>query len=39
MLADRGVHDVRVELGPDAAAPTRATVTGALGDGRRSATR
>jgi hypothetical protein len=34
VLADRGVHDVRVELGPDAGAPTRATVTGALGDGR-----
>ncbi|WP_284743141.1 hypothetical protein [Amycolatopsis sp. RTGN1] len=34
VLADRGVHDVRVELGPDAAAPDRATVTGALGDGK-----
>ncbi|MEV7038713.1 hypothetical protein [Amycolatopsis sp. NPDC051061] len=34
VLADHGVHDVRVELGPDAAAPVRATVTGALGDGR-----
>ncbi|WP_285484446.1 hypothetical protein [Amycolatopsis sp. NBRC 101858] len=34
VLADRGVHDVRVELGPDAAAPARATVTGALGDGK-----
>ncbi|WP_431605570.1 hypothetical protein [Amycolatopsis melonis] len=34
VLADRGVHDVRVELGPDAAAPTRATVAGTLGDGR-----
>ncbi|WP_329056527.1 hypothetical protein OG738_02780 [Amycolatopsis sp. NBC_01488] len=34
VLADHGVHDVHVELGPDAAAPARATVTGALGDGR-----
>ena len=34
VLADQGVHDVRVELGPDAAAPSRATVTGALGDGK-----
>jgi hypothetical protein len=34
VLADRGVHDVHVELGPDAAAPTRATVAGALGDGK-----
>ena len=34
VLADQGVHDVRVELGPDAAAPARATVTGALGDGK-----
>lgn len=34
VLADRGVHDVQVELGPDTAAPARATVTGALGDGR-----
>lgn len=34
VLADQGVHDVRVDLGPDAAAPARATVTGALGDGR-----
>ncbi|MEV6876462.1 hypothetical protein [Amycolatopsis sp. NPDC051128] len=34
VLAGRGVHDVRVELGPDAAAPTRATVAGALGDGK-----
>jgi hypothetical protein len=34
VLADHGVHDVRVELGPDAAAPSRATVTGALGDGK-----
>jgi hypothetical protein len=34
VLVDHGVHDVRVELGPDAAAPARATVTGALGDGR-----
>ncbi|MCR6489419.1 hypothetical protein M8542_42040 [Amycolatopsis sp. OK19-0408] len=33
-LADHGVHDVRVELGPDAAAPARATVEGTLGDGR-----
>lgn len=33
-LADHGVHDVRVDLGPDAAAPAQATVTGALGDGR-----
>jgi hypothetical protein len=34
VLAGRGVHDVRVELVPDAAAPTRATVAGTLGDGR-----
>ncbi|WP_206790574.1 hypothetical protein [Amycolatopsis sp. MtRt-6] len=34
VLAGRGVRDVRVELGPDAGAPTRATVSGALGDGR-----
>lgn len=34
VLADHGVHDVRVALGPDAAAPTHATVEGALGDGR-----
>ncbi|WP_103335334.1 hypothetical protein [Amycolatopsis sp. CA-126428] len=34
VLADRGVHAVRVDLGPDAAAPTRATVSGALGDGQ-----
>ncbi|WIY02827.1 hypothetical protein QRX60_02815 [Amycolatopsis mongoliensis] len=34
VLADHGVHDVRVELGPDAAAPAHATVTGATGDGR-----
>jgi hypothetical protein len=34
VLADNGVHDVHVELGPDAAAPARATVTGALGDGK-----
>lgn len=34
VLAGRGVHDVHVDLGPDAAAPTRATVSGALGDGR-----
>ncbi|MEU0534655.1 hypothetical protein [Amycolatopsis tolypomycina] len=33
-LAGRGVHDVRVELGPDAGEPTRATVSGALGDGK-----
>ncbi|WP_410591293.1 hypothetical protein [Amycolatopsis sp. lyj-23] len=33
VLAGRGVHDVRVELGPDAGSPTRATVSGALGDG------
>ncbi|WP_103350413.1 hypothetical protein [Amycolatopsis sp. CA-128772] len=34
VLADHGVHDVRVDLGPDAAAPTRATVSGELNDGR-----
>ncbi|AEK40116.1 hypothetical protein RAM_08130 [Amycolatopsis mediterranei S699] len=34
VLADRGVHAVHVDLGPDAAAPTRATVSGALGDGQ-----
>ncbi|GAB3160744.1 hypothetical protein [Amycolatopsis sp. NPDC004378] len=34
VLADHGVHDVRVVLGPDAAAPTRATVAGALSDGK-----
>jgi hypothetical protein len=34
VLSDHGVHDVRVELGPDAAAPSRATVTGALGNGK-----
>ncbi|MEU8634941.1 hypothetical protein AB0C38_22415 [Amycolatopsis sp. NPDC048633] len=34
VLADHGVHDVHVDLGPDAAAPARATVTGALGDGK-----
>ncbi|MET8845437.1 hypothetical protein [Amycolatopsis sp. NPDC004625] len=34
VLAGRGVHDVHVDLGPDAAAPTRATVSGALGDGK-----
>ncbi|MGW4061334.1 hypothetical protein ACWEGE_23840 [Amycolatopsis sp. NPDC004747] len=34
VLADRGAHDVHVDLGPDAAAPTRATVSGALGDGK-----
>ncbi|MEV5715859.1 hypothetical protein AB0L41_18330 [Amycolatopsis mediterranei] len=34
VLADRGVHAVHVALGPDAAAPTRATVSGALGDGQ-----
>nr|WP_225955802.1 hypothetical protein [Amycolatopsis lexingtonensis] len=34
VLTDHGVHDVRVALGPDAAAPSRATVTGTLGDGR-----
>jgi hypothetical protein len=34
VLSDHGVHDVRVELGPDAAAPARATVTGALSDGK-----
>jgi hypothetical protein len=33
-LAGNGVHDVRVELGPDAATPSRATIAGALGDGR-----
>ncbi|SFW91854.1 nuclear transport factor 2 family protein [Amycolatopsis australiensis] len=34
VLADHGVHDVHVDLGPDASAPTRATVAGALGDGK-----
>ena len=34
VLADHGVHDVHVALGPDAAAPARATITGALGDGK-----
>ena len=34
VLADRGVHDVHVQLGPDTTAPSRATVTGALGDGK-----
>jgi len=34
VLADHGAHDVRVALGPDAAAPSRATVTGTLGDGQ-----
>ncbi|MEU4254311.1 hypothetical protein AB0F15_43660 [Amycolatopsis sp. NPDC026612] len=34
VLADHGAHDVRVELAPDPAAPTRATVSGALGDGQ-----
>jgi hypothetical protein len=33
-LVDHGVHDVRVELGPAADSPTRATVTGTLGDGK-----
>ncbi|RSM36647.1 hypothetical protein DMA12_39525 [Amycolatopsis balhimycina DSM 5908] len=33
-LAGHGVHDVHVELGPDAAAPTRATIAGTLADGR-----
>ncbi|WP_410641849.1 hypothetical protein [Amycolatopsis sp. lyj-346] len=34
VLAGRGVHGVRVELGPDAGAPTQATISGALGDGK-----
>ncbi|MEV7096911.1 hypothetical protein AB0M80_29070 [Amycolatopsis sp. NPDC051045] len=34
VLADRGVRDVVVELAPDPAAPTHATVAGTLGDGR-----
>jgi hypothetical protein len=34
VLAGHGVHDVHVELGPDAAAPTRATIAGALADGK-----
>ncbi|MEU5261254.1 hypothetical protein [Amycolatopsis sp. NPDC021455] len=34
VLADHGVRGVHVELGPDAAAPTRATVTGTLADGK-----
>ncbi len=33
VLADHGAHDVHVDLAPDPAAPTRATVSGALGDG------
>jgi hypothetical protein len=34
VLAGNGVHDVHVELGPDPGAPSRATIAGALGDGK-----